>query len=132
MDPFFLPKTTLTNGIVVANFSSPHPFSFIDGTVLPACSPERAKILMLEAIETPSENPYNPFITDIELQWKLSLPVQHELINIFATRGNIDVLLVPLPVMTAMKAAGMKIHFARCIRMGDRITKASCIDKFCK
>ena len=35
------PTAILSNGVGVANFSSPHPFNFTDGTVLDRCDSER-------------------------------------------------------------------------------------------
>ena len=43
---------TLKNGLRVANFSSPHPFTFTDGTIIPAVEDEKARNLMLEVKET--------------------------------------------------------------------------------
>lgn len=38
-----IPTIRLSNGTVVANFSSSHPFYFGDGSILPACSSIRAE-----------------------------------------------------------------------------------------
>jgi len=46
------PVITLDNGITIANWSSPHPFTFTTGEVLPACEPDRAKEMSLKIKET--------------------------------------------------------------------------------
>ena len=43
---------TLSNGKKVANFSSPHPFTFTDGSVIPAVSNEESERLKVTFIET--------------------------------------------------------------------------------
>ena len=43
---------TLSNGKKVANFSSPHPFTFTDGSVIPAVSKEESERLKVNFIET--------------------------------------------------------------------------------
>jgi hypothetical protein len=42
----------LSNGKRVANFSSPHEFKFVDGTILPAVSNEDAEKYKVDFIET--------------------------------------------------------------------------------
>ena len=42
-----MPITVLSNGIRVANFSSPHDFEFEDSSILKACSKERAEKLKI-------------------------------------------------------------------------------------
>lgn len=122
-----MPRTQLTNGLTVANFSSPHPFNFTDGSVIPACSPERAKGLMLECIEDQVENPDG--WTDIRIKWRLSDAVINALCD--AEEEAVDVVLVPFPVMTAMKEAGRPVGKFRVIRVADRVTKAIHTDRFC-
>ena len=67
MDP--MPITTLTTGLRVGNFSSPHPFRFTDGSELPACSPERANGCMLNSHEVETDR---GLWTDIDLEFTLS------------------------------------------------------------
>lgn len=130
-----VPVTTLTNGVRVANFSSPHSFVFVDGKVLEACSKERSEKLALEAEEVSTMNPTcwdqkGIPVKDISLTWKMTEAVARELDNLYAS-GGFDILIVPLPVMTAIKAAKRHIGKARCIRTFDRNSKTVCIDKFC-
>ena len=127
---------TLSSGLKVANFSSPHPFTFTDGTVIPAIDADKARNLMLEVEETVIPNRHSRFRT-VSLDWTLSERVADEIdywYTYFAMK-KVDVVLVPLPVMTALKAIWnqkdiLKSPF-RVIRVADRITKAIHIDKFC-
>ena len=42
---YSMPVTTLKNGLIVGNFSSPHEFNFDTGETLTACDPERSERL---------------------------------------------------------------------------------------
>ena len=121
-------KTVLKNGVKVANFSSPHPFLFEDGTTLEACSPERAKELMLQAVET--ESPNEGGWTDINLEFRMTEAVALALDEVESDQ-EVQVLLVPLPVMTAIRSSGRKVGKARVIRVVDRVSKAISCNKFC-
>jgi hypothetical protein len=129
-----VPVVTLTNGIRVANFSSPHLFTFTDGSVLPACSKERALHLMLDshARETPGVQGS----VDLELTFEMSLAVEAALVALNA-REDIDIIIVPFPVMTALKEKPFKGHDLRqtvgkCrgCRVADRVSKTVHHDRF--
>ena len=121
------PVTTLSNGVRVMNFSSPHAFTFEDGSILEACSPELSNRGKLEAVEV--EYPHEELpIVDISLEFKISDEMVE---NIRELEKFTDVLIVSLPVMTAMKARGEDVGKMRVIRGVDRITKAVSITKFC-
>lgn len=118
--------TTLTNGLKVMNFSSPHPFIFTDGSVLPAVDATTARALMLDAVEI--EMP-NGNWTDIELVFKLNNAVQVAVEQ--AQASDADIVLVPLPVLSAVKAAGLPVGKLRVCRVADRVNKTICVDRFC-
>ena len=118
----------LTSGLVVANMSSPHPFTFTTGETLPACSPEEAQALKLDAVEV--ERPGVKGTIDIELTFKLNDVVRARLDELEALPG-IDIVLVPFPVMEALKREGRPVGKCRVIRTADRVTKAIFPDKFC-
>jgi hypothetical protein len=142
------PTVMLTNGLRVANFSSPHPFTFVDGSVLPACSPEHAREMMLEAEEVENQGiccaASRAYTTDIELKFFMSTVVRTALLALanrcfdLTDKDRPDLVLVPLPVLQAVKAerhsAEKDVMLARirCIRVADRVTKAIHIDRFCK
>lgn len=121
------PIVTLKSGVRVANFSSPHPFTFDDGTVLPACDPERARALMLnsEEVETRRER-----WADIELRFVLSFSVW-QAISELERRNDVDIVLVPFPVMEAVKADGQAVGKCRVCRVADRVAKTIHADRFC-
>lgn len=123
------PVVQLSNGLRVANFSSPHPFTFVTGETLGPCAPERAKALMLEAVEVETPG-IKPGIVDIALTFRLTPEVETAL-DALESDESVDIIIVPLPVMTALKAVGRDLGKARCIRSADRITKAIYADKFC-
>lgn len=123
------PVVTLSTGVRVANFSSPHPFNFDDGTVLPACSAERSAALSLSTEEVVESSACGRW-KDIRLKFRMSEAVRWELRDMNAN-DSIDVILVPFPVMEAIKHCGMLVRKARVVRVADRATKAACHDRFC-
>lgn len=118
---------TLKNGLRVMNFSSPHPFTFTDGSILAAVDADTARNLMLDAVEIEHSN--GKWV-DVELVFKLNDAV-NAAINA-AQASDIDIVLVPLPVLSAVKAAGLPIGKLRVCRVADRVNKTIWVDRFCK
>lgn len=123
---------TLTNGKRVANFSSPHDFKFVDGSILPAVSNEDAEKYKIDFIENEVGDK-----GDIELLFNLSSDVI-ERMNDFADIWNNDLLdyvYIPLPMLTAIKQTHHYVNIKnspfRCVRIEDRINKLISIDKQC-
>jgi len=128
--------------LIVANFSSPHTFEFVDGTVLGACSKERALLLEAEKQEVADRKPaYNlnrqgRQVTDVWPVFTLGEAVLEEAgrMRELWRDGCLDVALTPLLVMTALKAAwgGEKLRHSpfRTIVTADRIKKTIYADKF--
>lgn len=128
-----LPEITLRNGLRVINYSSPHPFIFDDGSELPACSPERAR----EASLTPTEQVVRDEngIQTIALGFEMSPQMMVELWRLQQDTNTNTVILLPLPVLTALKELWGKEAVVdspfRAVRMADRVNKIVCSDKFC-
>jgi hypothetical protein len=122
---------TLSNGKKVANFSSPHPFTFTDGSVLPAVLPEVASLLQVTFNEDLHDN------GDVKLSFDLSEAIIDEMAIWLDCQleGDIDVVFCPLPMITAIKESygtGFIKHSPfRTIRIEDRINKLVSIDKQC-
>jgi hypothetical protein len=128
-----MPIIELANGVKVANFGSPHPFNFTTGEILPACSPERVKALSLKVVEMKEPNPNVSGVTDIVIRFELTYEVEEALR--LAQEREVDVVLVPFPLLAAVKEAGFFPHRfpkIRVIRSADRITKAIYPDRFCR
>ena len=122
-------RVKLSNGLTVVNFSSPHSFVFSTGEVLPGCDAERSKALMLESVENGEDSPCGRY-ENISLIFVMTTEVKAELDRLNAD-PTVDVIIVPLPVMTALKNAGLAIGKVRVCRSADRISKAIFPDKFC-
>lgn len=125
------PTVVLENGLRVANFSSPHEFKFDDGTVLPACSPEHARELMLEAQERVHTVDVNGIIiNDIDLSFEMSGSVLRAL-NECSHLKDIDIAIVPLPVLQLVREISFDgpVMF-RGIRVADRVLKTVSSNKF--
>jgi len=126
-------SVVLSNGIKVINFSSAHDFVFEDGSILPACSEERAKRLMLDPVEVFFEN---GFWKDVNLSFKMSKVVDEETV-IMAHKYNIlrnQIVIVPLPVLMALREVDGENHKDRCfrgIRVVDRVKKICSVNIFC-
>ena len=142
------PVITLKNGINIANFSSPHPFNFITGEILPACEDKwsnRMKLHIEEIEHTNSIETINGTnfalkmstdkvcVVDVELKISIQRHVR-EALYILMHYDDIDIILVPHMVLQAMKnhnGHGMITDKCRVIRCADRITKEIYSDKFC-
>ena len=84
---------TLSNGKKVANFSSPHPFTFTDGSVIPAVSKEESERLKVTFIE----NEHSDESGDMSLRFELSRDVMFEMRYWVAMYnvGYVDVVFCP-------------------------------------
>ena len=120
------PVVTLRNGLRLANFSSPHSFTFDDGTELPPCSPERAERLVLRACERETDRGK---WKDIALGFTMTPVVMDELTRL--EKSDVDIILVPYPVMTALRECEVSLTKVRCVRMVDRVRKIASCDRFC-
>lgn len=120
---------TLSNGVTVINFSSPHEFKFVDGSVLPAIDKETSLSLKVDFIEDIDED------GDVSLSFELSPKVMESVEHYQAIWeiGLMDKVIIPLPMMTALKNQGRDIKKSpfRCIRIENRIDKLVSIDKWC-
>ena len=129
--------TTLKTEMRVANFSSPHPFTFTDGSVLPPVDNETANDLLLEAHEVRHSDRKRTKIKTISVLFELSEQVKDEIdywYTIWAM-NKVDIVIVPLPVMQCLHdiwddKSIVKSPF-RVVRMADRIKKVIHHDKFC-
>jgi len=145
-----MPITTLSNGIRVANFSSPHDFEFEDSSILKACSKERAeklKIIFNETIKTQKINAkgYDVKtktwqsgidIKNISLDFELSENVLNEMDNIIKLKDLVDIIIIPLPMLTALKKKythpkAIEISKYRVIKMKSRREKLEKINEWC-
>jgi hypothetical protein len=124
------PIIKLSNGKLVANFSSPHPFTFTDGNVLPAKSEDEAERLKVNFHEDIDED------GDVKLSFSLSNAVYDEIIY-WQRKYNyneVNVVFCSLPMITAMKSdfqKNLKPTPFRSIRQEDRIKKLVSIEKQC-
>lgn len=127
------PVITLSNGLRVANFSSPHPFNFVDGTVCPSCEADRVRAGSLDREDVESPFPGLPGITAVIPKFKLNDVLREELRQLQLDKG-IDVVLVPFPVIEAIREDGLynELTKSATICVADRLTKAIFIDRFCR
>jgi len=141
------PVVTLKNGLRVANFSSPHSFTFSDGTILPACPPDTVEAGKLIAEEKEKVSVINNIeFTDVDLEFRLSESCKI-MLRFLTLRKDVDIILVPLPVLECIKKLKVgweaeDINYnnrfqrdclARCrvVRVKDRQTKVIYSDRFC-
>ena len=124
---------TLNNGIRICNFSSPHPFNFTTGEILPACDDKWANEMKLDIEEIEHHNPEEFQVgawVDIELKINVPKNVREALYPLMHD-DDFDIILVPHMVLQAMKNHPMITDKCRVIRCADRITKEIYSDKFC-
>ena len=125
-------------GIRVVNYSSPHSYVFHTGEVLPACSDEVARQTKLVAYHDKIYN--DKGWLDVIINYSLSSMQYKELLEL-ATLDVVDIILVPYPVMTAVKdlfsygdiKAEHKVikEKIRVCKLDDRVTKVIRSDEFC-
>lgn len=138
-----MPTVKLTNGIIVGNFSSPHTFEFADGTILPACSKERAEKLKMNFTENHVESPSKMW-KDIKPQIELTNEINEELNFIIDWLDNgelneVHVILIPLMMMSALKEETRSKYCPsfinslnlRVMKAVSRTDKRLRIDEFC-
>ncbi len=117
----------LSNGKKIANFSSPHPFTFEDGTVLPARSNEEAQRLKVNFIEHKDPDAIEEYSVDMTLTFELSDVVMSEIEKWerIARDKHVDVVFCALPMIKALRAIDYDVKASpfRCIRMTDRVKK---------
>jgi hypothetical protein len=122
---------SLKNGKRIANFSSPHTFTFDDGTVLGAVSDEIAQHFKT----TIDEKNHDDGSGDIELTITLSESVKEEMAYWMEHRAEVDVVFCPLMIVSAIKEEyGMeylKKSPFRTTRLVDRVTKVNSSEKQC-
>lgn len=136
----------LLSGLRVANFSSPHPFTFEDGSVLPRVKPELVKHLSLNVVEHIHDMQYEneilkPFTT-IQVEHEMTLSISQRIDECMMEHKlrHVDVVITPLPVMYALRTIWslQKIYHSpfRTGRLKDRDREGSgekvlFMDKFC-
>ena len=92
---YVFPRTTLSNGLVVVNFSSPHAFKFEDGSTLEACNTEHSTTLSLKEDNIETHSKCGRFM---KLEKILSTPPNGFWKTIEAT-PECDVILVSYPLL---------------------------------
>ena len=125
----------LSNGIGVANFSSPHPFNFTDGTVLNRCDPERVKAgsLNRDRIEEPFPGLENKGIVAEQPVFSTTPELLAELREV-CDYWDVDVVLIPFPLLDALRREDLLSDFPKVatVCVANRETKEIHIDRFCR
>ena len=130
------PSIKLDSDIRVVNYSSPHPYTFHTGEVLPACSDEVAQETKLEAHHNKTYN--DKGWLDVSISYCLS-KMQYEELPKLVAFNEIDIILVPYPVLNALKSelnwetkwADLVWEKIRVCKLHDRVTKVIRSDEFC-
>ena len=141
------PSVRLSNGLVIVNHSSPHVFTFEDGSVLEACSPEMSRRLTLGSNDTEQEY-HNPLTLGKHILVRKNFELTEAIVSDFEGlsmayyRGLFDICLVALPLLKTIQEDYLKVHpwlleedaiimaYIRCIYVEDRVSKLISITKF--
>jgi hypothetical protein len=127
----------LSNQLIVGNFSSPHDFTFEDGTILPKVSDYDSIRLKVNFNETVVDDNLAKKYKTIMLDFTLSDEVIREM-NVWHKmwqHNDVDIVLCPLPMIQALQQTDDDLKSLldspfRAVRMKDRIKKLSSIDTF--
>jgi hypothetical protein len=129
-DPFGqLPCTVLQNGLHVANYGSHHSFEFEDGTTLLAASKTRVDLITLPVRETELQSPYHKDVSDVRIEWRLTPDIGKNLKGLKA-HEEIDVLIVPTPILEALKNEEEEIGKCRVCWLVSRTPKICSTTRF--
>ena len=123
----------LSNQLIVGNFSSPHDFTFEDGTILPKVSDYDSIRLKVNFNETVVDDNLAKKYKTIMLDFTLSDEVirEMEVWHKMWQHNDVDIVLCPLPMIEALKGSTILTTTPfRAVRMKDRIKKLSSIDTF--
>jgi len=129
----------LSNQLIVGNFSSPHKFTFEDGSVLDAVSNYDSERLKVDFIET-TWSGSTPFTVTLKFELSNAVRCEMERWEQLHKANKVDVVLCPLVMIQALKDMedkewGINPYDLlnspfRAIRMKDRIKKLISIDTF--
>jgi hypothetical protein len=97
------PAIVLNNGLTVVNYSSPHPYTFDTGEVLPACDQDLVKKHSLKEEHLEEKNP-NGWI-DVRIKDKIQ-HLQMDSLVMIAKNPKVNVILVPYRVKVALYGQG--------------------------
>lgn len=136
MTVYNMPVTTLKNGLIVGNFSSPHDFNFDTGETLKACDPERSERLKVNFISHISKQIIRGIeINNNSLSFDLSSELKEEIVKILMSNNNPDIILIPLPMIQAIKKDLPNIIISetqfRGVKMKSRTEKLTLSQEFC-
>jgi hypothetical protein len=115
-------QVTLKTGLTVVNFSSPHAFTFSDGSVLPACSPEHCRELSLTRSEVSSlVEVRGVSIREVKVSFVMTPQVREELDRL--QNEEVDIIIVPLPILQLVREERAKYSKVRGVLLADRVNK---------
>jgi|TARA_Y100000034_G_scaffold50823_1_gene62559 hypothetical protein len=126
------PMIKLDNGLNVVNYSSPHPYTFDTGEVLPMCTKEVSSTTMLKEDHEVIDSPIRGIaVKDVFINFSLQPFMTHELVKL-SLMSAVDIILVPYPVLNALKKgiSGSWPKIRTC-RTTDRFTKVISSTQFC-
>ncbi|MDF1573557.1 MAG: hypothetical protein P1P82_18280, partial [Bacteroidales bacterium] len=128
---------TLSNGLRVTNFNSPHEFKFEDGTILPGRTPEEvewSKVDMHPEVVS-TDNGFSTVVMRPEMSDNAEWLIAYWSGRHLHFQRTIDIVITPLPVLIAMaKTHNQGNLLDSPFRTGvlvDRVNKILSIDKFC-
>ena len=122
-------RVVLTNEVRIGNLASPHEFIFSDGSRLAGADQETCRLYSAEAVETATPSIDGRW-SDVAMSYRLTSALRDALAELDHV-DDVDIVLVSLPTLTAIKAAGIPVGKCRVVRLADRVAKTVCIDRFC-
>lgn len=122
------PIVTLSNGLKVANFCDESTMQFSDGNILLAVENDRFEVLSPKHQIIPTAGKKNTI--DLHTSYKNDSRIKEEMMALDG-RNDIDIVLVPIPVMEALKEWGYDIAKSKArTKCFDKITRTLRIDQF--
>jgi hypothetical protein len=124
-----VPLVVLKNGLHVANYCSHHNFDFDDGSTLMAVSRGRANSANFTPREAAMPSPYHKEVVDVQVRWALTAALRENL-RILKVHEELDVLIVPTPILDALKNEEEEVGKCRVCWLVTRTPKICSSTKF--
>lgn len=124
-------RVTLRNGLVVGNFSSPHPFRFDTGEVLDGVPADESRSLSIDRTENVVIGNDSRY-TNMRIGFRMDQAVYNRLVDL-EEDPSVDIVIVPLPVKTALEEGGCWKGISGKLRtcvLSDRVEKIISSTKF--
>jgi hypothetical protein len=106
---------TLNNGATVISLSA-HPFTFSDGTIA-----ESQDETLVREFTLPRELESMPAIAGMKVNRTNMILSEDHLVRLDELASSVDVVILPFPVLTALREQGVRDKFPNCLAFNSTV-----------